>query len=508
MPSKKQKLWALLALVVLLALAGCYELRQSLLGVPEEYERIEEHFKYGSIGSDNLKRGLPYWIWKVLPDLFPDKLPRNGKTGYQALGLNVERGMDRPIGFSKRRFLGVDLVGVNCAFCHVSTLRPTAGAKPKIILGMPGNTVNIEGFFKFLFETAGDARFTTGNVMEEIRKADPAMGFVERVTFRFIMIPLYKHEVLRLKEKFNFLYRPARTEFGPGRVETWVAYKVLKLQEPLALLDLLPVPEFGPVRIDQDPGDVTGLADFPAIWPEKINGMQLHWDGNNPDLQERNIIASFGAGVTAASLDVPRLTRLTQWVAQLPPPWYKDSAPPDPRPSAAVSKLTASGKQIYDKECAYCHDVRGSRVRMVEPIGGLGTDRSRLDSFTDQLKDKLNKVGEGYPWRLHRFVKTDGYANMLLDGIWLRAPYLHNGSVPTLRDLLEPPANRPSKFCRGNDEYDWDKVGFKFEPAGGGCGRFFKYDTALKGNHNTGHEYGTNLSPAGKDALVEYLKTL
>ena len=145
---------------------------------------------------------------------------------------------------------------------------------------------------------------------------------------------------------------------------------------------------------------------------------------------------------------------------------------------------------------------------MVEPIGGLGTDRSRLDSFTDQLKDKLNKVGEGYPWRLHRFVKTDGYANMLLDGIWLRAPYLHNGSVPTLRDLLEPPANRPSKFCRGNDEYDWDKVGFKFEPAGGGCGRFFKYDTALKGNHNTGHEYGTNLSPAGKDALVEYLKTL
>jgi len=62
--------------------------------------------------------------------------------------------------------------------------------------------------------------------------------------------------------------------------------------------------------------------------------------------------------------------------------------------------------------------------------------------------------------RFSHFRKTGGYANLPLDGIWLRAPYLHNGSVPTLRDLLEPAAKRPALFYRGYDVYDPAKVGF------------------------------------------------
>jgi len=62
--------------------------------------------------------------------------------------------------------------------------------------------------------------------------------------------------------------------------------------------------------------------------------------------------------------------------------------------------------------------------------------------------------------RFSHFRKTFGYANSPLDGIWLRAPYLHNGSVPTLRDLLQPSANRPKTFYRGYDVYDQKNVGF------------------------------------------------
>jgi hypothetical protein len=96
---------------------------------------------------------------------------------------------------------------------------------------------------------------------------------------------------------------------------------------------------------------------------------------------------------------------------------------------------------------------------------------------------------------------------MPLDGVWLRAPYLHNGSVPALRDLLNDPGERPKIFYRGYDVYDWVRVGFvssgaEAERAG------FRYDTALKGNGNQGHVYGTGLQPAEKDDLVEYLKTL
>ena len=71
----------------------------------------------------------------------------------------------------------------------------------------------------------------------------------------------------------------------------------------------------------------------------------------------------------------------------------------------------------------------------------------------------MNTIGTGKPWRFSHFRKTNGYAGMPLDGIWLRAPYLHNGSVPTLRALLLLD-ERPARFFRAYDVYDWRAVGF------------------------------------------------
>ena len=100
---------------------------------------------------------------------------------------------------------------------------------------------------------------------------------------------------------------------------------------------------------------------------------------------------------------------------------------------------------------------------------------------------------------------------MPLDGLWLRAPYLHNGSVPTLRDLLEPAAAPPAAFYRGNDVFDPVRVGFVSRRRAEADGkRYFRFDTTLPGNGNGGHEgtaYGTELADDDKDALVEYLKT-
>jgi hypothetical protein len=103
--------------------------------------------------------------------------------------------------------------------------------------------------------------------------------------------------------------------------------------------------------------------------------------------------------------------------------------------------------------------------------------------------------------------KLDGYIATFLDGVWLRAPYLHNGSVPTLRDLMEPAAERPKAFVRGYDVYDPVKVGFVTE--GDDARRIGTlHDVALKGNGNEGHAYGTQLPAADKETLLEYLKTL
>src|SRR5947209_7678153 len=88
---------------------------------------IQEHFKYGSIGSEpggslfDPVGGVlpPYWVFRTLPAVCPEKLP----GGYASLGLIFEPGRDLPIGVARRRRLGLEQVGLNCAVCHTGTVR-------------------------------------------------------------------------------------------------------------------------------------------------------------------------------------------------------------------------------------------------------------------------------------------------------------------------------------------------------------------------------------------------
>jgi hypothetical protein len=96
----------------------------------------------------------------------------------------------------------------------------------------------------------------------------------------------------------------------------------------------------------------------------------------------------------------------------------------------------------------------------------------------------------------------------VLEGIWATAPYLHNGSVPTLADLLKPAAERTTKFKIG-PAYDMNNVGlaseqtqFNFELETTDC------SDRNSGRSRCGHEFGTQLTEAEKRALLEYLKTL
>ncbi|MGE5150407.1 MAG: hypothetical protein ACM3II_09840, partial [Rhodospirillaceae bacterium] len=148
----------------------------------------------------------------------------------------------------------------------------------------------------------------------------------------------------------------------------------------------------------------------------------------------------------------------------------------------------------------------GAKTGQPLPIDEVGTDRHRFDSWTTQARDGFNGLDE-YDWRYTHFRKTGGYTAQALDGLWARAPYLHNGSVPSLADLLSPPDKRPTSFVVGYDVYDQQRVGFVSDGnAARAQGRVF--DTGLPGNGNGGHLYGTNLPEADKQALLEYLKTL
>ena len=107
---------------------------------------------------------------------------------------------------------------------------------------------------------------------------------------------------------------------------------------------------------------------------------------------------------------------------------------------------------------------------------------------------------------LKRTINKGEYEARVLEGIWAAAPYLHNGSVATLAELLMPSAKRRSQFNVGA-KYDIDNVGIVVTQDGPTLS-FTDCDDLNSGRSRCGHEYGTSLSEQEKKALLEYLKTL
>ena len=148
-----------------------------------------------------------------------------------------------------------------------------------------------------------------------------------------------------------------------------------------------------------------------------------------------------------------------------------------------------------------------SAAELQQPLAARPGAGRRVRAWPEAAADALNAFGNGRDWAFSTFRTTDGYVAVPLDGLWLRAPYLHNGSVPSLADLLEPAERRPRGFWRGYDVIDPVKVGFISEGAAAEREGSW-YDTTHPGNSNAGHDYGTALTPELKRALLEFLKTL
>jgi mono/diheme cytochrome c family protein len=508
---------------LLLALAAAYAAARFMPDEPVRHDDPVEHFKYGSTGGER-ESGFPYWIWRVLPQVCAELLP----GGYPSLGLIHEPGRDLPVGMSKRRHFGLDRVFLNCAACHASTVRESAGAEPRLVVGMPAHRFDIRAFETFFFNCAAGPKFSREFIVPEIERLAGGLGPIDRYLVYPVAIALMRERLLMLRGRFAFVFD--QPEWGPGRVDTFNSAKVL-FNFPMKAL---------PAH------ELLGASDFPSIWNQRKRmqrddgqRMELHWDGNNVSVEERNRSAAFGTGAVPALLDRKSLAFIADWLKTNDnvPPRYID------RIEDVDHDRAARGKLSYERYCAECHgrngrDFSGARVGKVEDIKDIGTDPCRLDNYTYELAVEQGNLYAGYPAdRFSNFRKTNGYANMPLDGLWLRAPYLHNGSVPTVRDLLEPWESRPPVFYRGYDVLDRRKLGFVSDVAEADGVKFFRYETRCvgdpavcrsrrnsenrhddnvcvpgdwAGNSNRGHDgprYGTQLSSDEKDDLVEYLKT-
>ncbi len=432
----------------------------------------EDHFKYAPIGLGTEAR-IPYYIFAVLPEICPDKFPKDGWAGF---GFIFEKGKDVPIGMARRQ-IGYPTIEPNCAFCHTGSYRKSAGDESIPVPTAPASQLDLEAFQWFAYNCAASPNFTAGNVIAAIDKKFK-LGFIERLYYRFAIIPIAQRGFARQQKLYA--WQKLRPLQGPGRTDTFNPTKMAV---------------FG------FPDDSTiGTVDLPQIWNQKPReSLYLHWDGNNNKIRERNYAAAMAVGATPQSVIPDNFKRVTDWLLTHKPPQW---------PFAIDAQKSAHGKILWDQHCAACHDFgQAATGQVTVDIDTLGTDPHRVNSFTIGLVDKFHQF-KTPPFDFEAYRKTQSYSNTPTDGIWLRAPYLHNGSVPTLWDLLQVPEQRPAVFYRGSNVIDQVKVGFISAGPDMQEPQYFKFDTRLPGNHNSGHLYGTQLSDDEKWDLIEYMKTL
>jgi len=480
--SPNWKRWLAIAAIVLvvvgipIAFTAWYKFFREVDDGP--WSSLEERFKYGSIGAE-ADAGLPYWIWVALPRVFPDLLPRDGQGGWASFGIPWEEGHEMPIGFTKKT-VGFPRVANNCAICHATSYRTRPDETPKIVAGGPNHTGNIQAVLRFLTNCAKDPRFNADILMAEINN-HASLSWLDKLAYRFAIIPQTRKALLAREPQFGWMNRPNWPEWGEGRDDPMNLTKYFMTKLPV--------------------DDTVGTADFPSIWNLGLReGKWLNWCGETPS--PLSVIIDSALGLQARpSTVVSQAAWIQEFAVKKRPPKY---------PFPIDAALAAKGKPLFDQHCNSCHGLgAGTRVGQIIEIAEVKTDNNRLITWTAQAADIANQTVEKLGVKRIGITKPkiEGYQAVPLDGIWLRAPYLHNGSVPNLTELLEPEEKRSKVFYRGYDMYDPAVVGFDTtSPEARRLG--FRVDTTIKGNGNQGHLYGTTLPPAEKKALIEYLKTL
>lgn len=182
--------------------------------------------------------------------------------------------------------------------------------------------------------------------------------------------------------------------------------------------------------------------------------------------------------------------------------------------------LADSGRLVFENTCSSCHGTYGDTpeypARLV-PLEVVQTDSMLVDFARTDGLPYIDWFNRSFYGRLSIAAPGPGYVAPPLDGIWATAPFLHNGSVPTLRAVLDRQI-RPliwrhkTPNADQRDSYDQSDIGWNFETVEMSQIKTRKptdvYDTRLPGYSNSGHPFGDHLKESQRTAVLEYLKTL
>jgi len=247
-------------------------------------------------------------------------------------------------------------------------------------------------------------------------------------------------------------------------------------------------------------------SDVPAWWLlKKKNGMFYNGFGRGDFgrfLMASNLLTVHD---TTESAEVDRhMPDVLAYLYSLEPPSY---------PETVDQSLARKGERIFNRNCAKCHGHYGDNEdypNLLIPEAVIQTDSFLFSAnySNPQFVEWFNKSwfsSGDHPAKLEPF---NGYIAPPLDGVWVTAPYFHNGSVPTIEAVLNS-SERPKYWTRDFDKtnYDYTKLGWQYTVKDTASDNK-TYNTTLPGYGNQGHYFGDRLSTDERTAVIEYLKTL
>jgi mono/diheme cytochrome c family protein len=505
------------------------------------YREPGEAFRYGTIGTEV----MPLPVALVLPSLAPHHFqPAGSEAGdwIEQFGFlrNPNDPYGLPIGFATSNYRPktgapspVRFVGFSCALCHTTGIQTAEEETPRIVSGPGSVSLNIFAWVDALQaaiierdlhsndkivhqENSPPYRLTTAGIADAYEdKTGTKLSWLERA-----MIGLWLSQTrATIEEAMPYFGEPHGG--GRSRDETVTPTGPTRTQPFRMLIRSLVHRPGTDMRVYSKMATV-----FSQDWRPRAQ-----FDGSIADINSRSAFAALAQGATPVNLAQTEIAHniraSSAYTTTLRAPTY-DSLFRD----AAITATLARGKEVYRTHCFGCHGDRteangwtaGPRTNTIIPLAEIGTDPERVTfRYYGELAGLTHALfGPRHPFAFKRSdifplpgneneTRARGYLAGPIDGAFLRAPYLHNASVLTLAELinLEP---RRDIFFRGRNFYDPQRIGFT-SPLRADAKHYFRFDTYIPGNSNSGHEYpwaynDPSRSEANLRDLLEYLKTL
>jgi hypothetical protein len=486
--------------------------------VSPEPTTAEGYFLYGSTGTEL----MPLMVFQVLPDMFPDQFQPAGKAagdwidqfGFVRGKEGVNEGL--PLGINVSRYrpksgapYPISFVGFNCAACHTAKIHRAAGDEGVTVYAMGNPAIDLVAF--------GEAIKTS--LLDEKRLAPDTIASAYEAKFHKSIGPMDKLAIAMwlqgARKELNAelalrgsprsgpeLRDPSVLPSGPGRNEP--------MKETIRFL------------IDQTPDPAGGSSEIPSLYHQARRDW-AQYDGSVRDPLTRNSLAALGVGASVYNLRMPGILNTMQqsyqYLKDLDGPKYSQIFPEQKIDVQRVQR----GQQVYIRYCGDCHGwpdasggwTTGKQQGQIVPPEVIGTDDARVKfRYYDNSADLIyNFFPAGHPLKPKRedVRAGHGFITSPIESAFVRAPYLHNGSIATLAELINLKPRR-TVFYRGTNLYDPVDVGL-LSPDKPDSKTYFVFDTRVYGNSNRGHDYpwpykGNGWNENDLKDLLEYLKTL